>query len=75
MKATSIQNDAEHQAILNRIDTIFSAQPGTPHGAELKRLVKLVEAYEESRYPIPFRYLRRHRQDRHALGQVDGVSD
>ena len=53
MKVTSIQNNAEHQAMLNRIDTIFSAQPGTPEGEDLMRLVKLVEKYEEARYAIP----------------------
>jgi antitoxin component HigA of HigAB toxin-antitoxin module len=43
----------EYNAAMSRIDEIFDADPGTPEGAELDRLVMLVEAYEDENFPIP----------------------
>ena len=47
-----IKTEAEHEAILKRIDTILQAEPGEPEAIERDVLVRLVEAYEEERYPI-----------------------
>ena len=38
--------------MLERIDKIFDADPGTPEGFELDWLVDRVVAYEEKHYPI-----------------------
>ena len=48
-----IRNEADYDAALARIDVLFGAEPGTPEGAELDRLVTLVSDYEDIHYPIP----------------------
>jgi len=52
MKAKVIKTEAQHEATLARIERIFDAKPGTAKGDELELLVLLVEAYEDSAYPI-----------------------
>jgi HTH-type transcriptional regulator / antitoxin HigA len=52
MKPKVIKSEAEHQAMLARIEAIFDARPGTPKGDELELLVLLVESYEDKAYPI-----------------------
>ena len=47
-----ITNDADHERALARIETLFDAKPGTPEGDELDRLVTVVDAYEQKRFPI-----------------------
>ncbi len=44
--------DADHERAMGRIETLFDAKPGTPEGDELDRLVTLVVAYEQERFPI-----------------------
>lgn len=51
-RVQQLTNDAQHSAALARIETLFDAKPGTPEGDELDRLVTLVEAYEQERFPI-----------------------
>jgi HTH-type transcriptional regulator/antitoxin HigA len=47
-----IQTAAEHEEALAYIDTLMSAEEGTPEMGELERWVQLVVAYEEGKYPI-----------------------
>ncbi|RDC63981.1 helix-turn-helix domain-containing protein [Adhaeribacter pallidiroseus] len=48
-----IENDAEYEAALARIDVIFDAHTSTDEEKELKLLVLLVREYESEKYPIP----------------------
>src|SRR5437016_12817997 len=52
MKAKIIKTEAEYQATLARIETIFDARPGTAKGDELELLLLVVETYEDKKYPI-----------------------
>jgi len=52
MKAKRIENDAEHEAALARIEDIFDAKPGTPEGEDCELLVDLVEEYEAEHHAI-----------------------
>jgi HTH-type transcriptional regulator / antitoxin HigA len=47
-----IKTEAEHEAALARIEKLMGAQKGTPQGDEFELRVRLVELYEEERYPI-----------------------
>ncbi len=47
-----IKTKEEYEQLLNRIDEIFDAEPGTPKGNELDYLVSLIEKYEKENYPI-----------------------
>jgi len=49
----SIQNDADLDLALARIDELIHAPPGSPEEQELDRVSRLVEAYEAVHYPIP----------------------
>ena len=52
MKPKIIKTEAEHAAVLARIEEIFDAQPDTPEGDELELLTVLVERYERAAFPI-----------------------
>jgi HTH-type transcriptional regulator/antitoxin HigA len=52
MKPKVIKTEAQYEATLARIESIFDAKPGTAKGDELELLVLLVEAYEDRAYPI-----------------------
>src|SRR5206468_2636921 len=52
MKPKIIKTEAEYQATLARIETIFDARPGTAKRDELELLLLLVETYEDKAYPI-----------------------
>jgi HTH-type transcriptional regulator / antitoxin HigA len=52
MKPKIIKTTAEYEAALARVDALMSATPGTPEGEELELWVHLVEAYEDTRFPI-----------------------
>jgi HTH-type transcriptional regulator/antitoxin HigA len=44
---------SDYKAVLKRIESLFdAAEPGTPEGDELERLVAWVEEYEEKHFPI-----------------------
>ncbi|EKO3674209.1 hypothetical protein M3923_002914 [Vibrio metschnikovii] len=49
---SEILSENEYRMVLKRIETIFDAEPGTPEGDELEKLVTWVEAYEEEHYPF-----------------------
>ncbi len=52
-KFEKIRSDEEHDAAMARIDEIFDAPVESAEGEELEVLVRLVEAWEGVRYPIP----------------------
>ncbi|CAH8242223.1 conserved hypothetical protein [Vibrio aestuarianus] len=49
---SEIPSENEYRMVLKRIETIFDAEPGTPEGDELEKLVTWVEAYEEEHFPF-----------------------
>ena len=52
MNARVIKSEEEYEAMLERIETLMDASPGTPEEEELELLSVLVEKYEEEFYPI-----------------------
>ena len=53
MDIRPIKTEADYQAALNEIESLFDAEPGTPEGDRLEVLTKLVEAYEDRHYSLP----------------------
>lgn len=51
-KEKRLRSDDDHALALVRINELWEAQPETIEYEELERLVELVEAYEEKRWPI-----------------------
>lgn len=49
----TIENEADYQAALEKIDRLFDVEPNTPEDDKLEVLITLVEAYEEEHYSIP----------------------
>lgn len=47
-----IKSEEDYNIALNRIEEIFDAKPGTPEFDEMELLVRLVEIYEDEKYPI-----------------------
>jgi len=47
-----IQNEAEYEAILAKIEEIMDAEPNTPDGDLLQLLTLLVQDYEVRNFPI-----------------------
>ena len=52
MEITPIRTDADHEAALRDIETLWGAGEGTPAGDRLDILATLVEAYEDRRWPL-----------------------
>jgi HTH-type transcriptional regulator/antitoxin HigA len=52
MDIRPIRNDEDHAAALREIESLMSAEAGTPEGERLDVLVTLVEVYEAKRWPI-----------------------
>ena len=52
MEITPIRTDADHEAALREIETLWGADEGTPAGDRLDILATLVEAYEDRRWPL-----------------------
>jgi HTH-type transcriptional regulator/antitoxin HigA len=52
MNLKPIRNDAGHEAALKEIERLWGAREGTPEGDRLEILTTLVEAYEETRFPM-----------------------
>ncbi|PTY01915.1 hypothetical protein DB346_10725 [Verrucomicrobia bacterium LW23] len=48
-----ISTEAEYNAALDRMDTIFSAEVGTPENAEAEALAAAIEDYEKINLPLP----------------------
>src|SRR5258706_14901117 len=53
MDVHPIKTDADYQAALKRIETLFAAAPNSPQADELEVLTMLLEAYEEQLFAIP----------------------
>ncbi|MFA0178758.1 hypothetical protein [Vibrio apostichopi] len=46
-------SESDYKAVLKRIESLFDvAEPGTPEGDELEKLVTWVERYEEDHFPF-----------------------
>ena len=52
MEIRPIKTEADYEAALERIESLFDAKPNTPKGDELEVLITLVSAYEEEHYKI-----------------------
>lgn len=52
MKLKPIKTDADHDAALREIERLWGAEEGTPNGDRLDVLTTLVEAYEETHFPM-----------------------
>ncbi len=52
MKLDPIRSEADYQAALTEIESLFEALPNTPEYDRLDLLSTLVEAYEKVHYPI-----------------------
>jgi HTH-type transcriptional regulator/antitoxin HigA len=53
MEIRPIKTEADYEAALKEIETLFDTEPGTPEGDRLDILITLVEAYEDEHYEIP----------------------
>lgn len=76
MTINLIHNEAEYQAALRRIRTLWDAEPDTPEADELEVLALIVNQYEEKHYPIeepdPIEYIK-IRMEELGLSQADLV--
>lgn len=52
MDIRPIRTDDDHGAALREIEALWGADEGTPEGDRLDVLATLVEAYEDSRWPL-----------------------
>ena len=52
MNLKPIKDDAAHEAALKEIERLWGAPEATPEGDHLEILTTLVEAYEETRFPM-----------------------
>ncbi len=52
MQLKPIKTDADHEAALVEIERLWDAEEGTADGDRLEILTTLVEAYEESHFPM-----------------------
>ena len=52
MELTSIRNEADYQAALDKLETAFDARKGTPEGDHLEILSILIDRYENEHFPI-----------------------
>lgn len=44
--------DAMHRELLRQVEDLMGSNVGTPNGETLARLSALVEAYEQTRWPV-----------------------
>lgn len=87
MDIQPIKTEADYEAALKKVESLFDAAPGTPEGDCLEILTTLVEAYEEKNYsisfPDPIEAIKYHLESRGLsskelepfIGGVDEVSD
>lgn len=52
MEIKILRTEADYQAALEKVETLFDAGPNTPEGDKLELLTLLIEKYEEEHYPI-----------------------
>ncbi|WP_307277394.1 helix-turn-helix domain-containing protein [Labrys wisconsinensis] len=53
MDIRPIRSDEDLTAALHEVETLWSAEPGTPEADKLEVLTTLIEAYEARHHPIP----------------------
>ena len=53
MDIKPIKTKADYEAALDEVEHLFDSVPNTPEGDRLEVLTTLIEAYEETHYPIP----------------------
>lgn len=53
MPIRPVRTEADYDAALARIDSLWGAESGTPDGDELDILLTLVESYERDNHPVP----------------------
>jgi HTH-type transcriptional regulator/antitoxin HigA len=73
MNIRPIRNEADHVAALRRMETLWSASPGSDDAAELDALATLVEAYEAKRFAIT--HGRPHEVIRYAIEEMGHSED
>lgn len=54
MTIKPIKSKKDYQQALGRLEKIFDAKKGSPHGDELEVLGILIEKYEDEHFPIGF---------------------
>jgi HTH-type transcriptional regulator/antitoxin HigA len=52
MEIKPIRTEADYEAAIRHIETLWGAAQGTPEGNELDVLTTLVESYESEHYPV-----------------------
>ncbi len=52
MDIKPIRTEADHEAALAEVESLWEAPPGSPESDRLEILGTLVEAYEEKHHPI-----------------------
>jgi HTH-type transcriptional regulator/antitoxin HigA len=52
MNILPITNATDYQAALERVQELMDAERDTPEGAELEILTLVIDAYEDTQYPI-----------------------
>ena len=52
MEIKPIRTEDDYRATLREIESLMTAEPGTPEGERLDVLVTLVEAYERKSFPL-----------------------
>src|SRR5881396_1923017 len=52
MEIKPIRSKADYRAALKEIESLMSAQAGTPQGERLDVLITLIEAYERKHFPM-----------------------
>jgi antitoxin component HigA of HigAB toxin-antitoxin module len=49
-----IETPADHEASLQEIERLWNAEEGTADGNRLEILMTMVDAYEETHFPMPY---------------------
>ncbi len=52
MDIKPIRTEADHEAALTEVESLWQAPPGSPESDRLEILATLIEAYEEKAHPI-----------------------
>jgi HTH-type transcriptional regulator/antitoxin HigA len=52
MQIKPIKTEQDYKTVMERLETIFDAQPGTSEGDELEVLSVLIDNYERMQFPI-----------------------
>ena len=52
MELKPIKTEEEYEEALAKVEELWEAEPGSPEGKLLVKLITLVEAYEEKHHPI-----------------------